>query len=233
MEQPSTPRQQRAVRTRCLIIEAAARQFAEHGFDGVSLNDLVLASDVSKGAFYFHFASKQEVALAAFRAKQEELIARLLAGSSPGGSVMDQVVSLMVRRAQLVRDDPSLRCVIRLGSELNVRSGSGSQYASFHDLAVDLIADLVAQGQRAGEFRRELDPGATARAIFAWIVGVDTLSLLASHGQDLEDRTAAVLDLLVPALRAPAGGGAGPGPRRRPQSAPAGPKRDPELGEER
>jgi AcrR family transcriptional regulator len=210
------------VRTRSLIIETAARQFGEHGFEGVSLNDLILATGVSKGAFYFHFPSKEEVALAAFRAKQEELIARLVAGSDPGGTVTDQVVSLMLRRAQLVRDDPSLRCVIRLGSELNVRSGSESEYASFHDLAVDLIADLVAQGQQAREFRGELDPQATARAIFAWIVGLDTLSLLASDGKDLKERTSEVLALLVPALSAELSGLAPSSrPRRNPKSASA------------
>lgn len=205
------------MRTRSLIIETAAREFGERGFEGVSLNDLVLASGVSKGAFYFHFPSKEEVALAAFRAKQEELIARLVAGSEPGGTVTDQVVSLMLRRAQLVQDDPSLRCVIRLGSELNVRSGSESEYASFHDLAVDLIADLVAQGQQGREFRRELDPQATARAIFAWIVGLDTLSLLASDGKDLKERTSEVLTLLVPALSA---GTPGPAPSARPHRNP-------------
>lgn len=55
-------RQERAERTRSLIIDTAARAFAESGFDGVSLNDLVLASGMSKGAFYFHFSNKEEVA---------------------------------------------------------------------------------------------------------------------------------------------------------------------------
>lgn len=32
-----------------------------HGFDGMSLNDLVLASGMSKGAFNFHFSSKEGV----------------------------------------------------------------------------------------------------------------------------------------------------------------------------
>lgn len=196
------PRQARAERTRSLIIETAARAFAEHGFDGVSLNDLVVASGMSKGAFYFHFSSKEEVALAAFRSKQEELIGRLSEVGDADTDVVDQIATILRRRAELVCNDPSLRCVIRLGSDLNSRSGPGSEYASFQELATDGISDLIRRGIHSGEFSRQLDPEASARAIFAWIVGMDSLSLLESAGKDLVERTDAVLALLLPALTA-------------------------------
>src|SRR5579862_8264708 len=75
----SPPKQERSERTRAHIIQTAASAFAEHGFDGVSLNNLVTASGLSKGAFYFHFSSKEEIALAAFRAKQQEMLTLLAA----------------------------------------------------------------------------------------------------------------------------------------------------------
>ncbi len=199
---PIRPRQARAERTRSLIIETAARAFAKHGFDGVSLNDLVVASGMSKGAFYFHFPGKEQVALAAFRAKQQELIDRLMADGDGGAGVADQVTAILRRRAELVSSDPSLRCVIRLGSELRARSDPGSEFASFQDLATDTIGELIRRGIRAGEFSNRLDPEASARAIFAWIVGMDSLSLLDSAGKDLARRTDEVLALLMPALTA-------------------------------
>lgn len=198
--------QLRAERTRTRIIDAAARAFAEHGYDGVSLNDLVAATGVSKGAFYFHFSSKDEVALAAFRSKQEELIHRLFDGDR-GSSVVDEVREIVRRRARLIIDDPSLRCVIRLGSDLGVRSGPGSEYASFQELAIAAIADLVRRGVASREFRHELDPDATAWTVFAWVVGLDSLSLLQSDAKDLVDRTEEMLDLLLPALSARNSGG--------------------------
>jgi AcrR family transcriptional regulator len=195
-------RQQRAERTRSLIIDTAARAFAENGFDGVSLNDLILASGMSKGAFYFHFSNKEEVALAAFRAKQQELIARLGADAEPGASASDELRSAMRRRARLISDDPTMHCVVRLGADLSVRSGPGSEYASFQALGVQSIADLIVRGVRSGEFAARLDPLSTARAIFAWIVGIDSLSLLDSGGKDLWERTEEVLALMMPTLAA-------------------------------
>lgn len=193
-------RQQRAERTRSLIIDTAARAFAEGGFDGVSLNDLVLASGMSKGAFYFHFSNKEEVALAAFRAKQQELIARLLAEAEPSASIGDELRGVLRLRARLISDDPTMHCVARLGADLSVRSGPGSEYASFQALGVRSIAEVIERGVQSGEFEARLDPDAAARAIFAWIVGMDSLSLLDSGGKDLEERTEQLLALLMPAL---------------------------------
>ena len=195
-------RQPRADRTRAHIIETAAQAFAEHGFDGVSLNDMVRASAVSKGAFYFHFPSKDELALACFRAKQEELVERLATGDVPA-SARERAAFLLRRRAELIREDPSLACVTRLGAELNVRSGPGSTYASFQDLGMAPIAELVRHGQRSQEFRGDLDPEAAAATIFAALVGMDVMSLLMSGGGDLERRTEDLIDLILHGLLDP------------------------------
>ncbi|HEV2368499.1 MAG TPA: TetR/AcrR family transcriptional regulator [Acidimicrobiales bacterium] len=195
MTQPRR-RQERAERTRAQIIDTAAAAFAEHGFDGVSFNGLVTESGLSKGAFYFHFSSKEDLAVATFRAKQEEMISRLFS-ESPPANWTERVAFLLRRRAQLIREDPALLCVSRLGTDLTARSSPGSVYASYHDLALGVIADLVAEGQRAGEFRADIRPEAAARAVFAAMVGMDALSLLSSGGKDLESRTDELIDLLL------------------------------------
>src|SRR5829696_5646617 len=196
-------RQPRAERTRARILEAAAVAFAERGYDGVSMNDLVRDSGLTKGAFYFHFASKDDLALAAFRAKQVELVERLVEATASAATATERLRGLLVHRARLLRENPSLRVVARLGSELNMRSGPGSDYAAFQGLALDLLRDLVEDGQRSGEFRPTIDPQHAASTIFALIVGLDTLSLLDSRGDDIVHRTDAALDLVMPALTVP------------------------------
>src|SRR5262249_39937193 len=58
------PRQDRAERTRNAILEAAAVVFDERGFNGASLSDILAKAGVTKGALYFHFSSKEELARA-------------------------------------------------------------------------------------------------------------------------------------------------------------------------
>jgi AcrR family transcriptional regulator len=211
---PSTRRPQaRAQRTRQQIIEAAATAFAGRGFEGVALNDIVRASGLTKGAFYFHFASKEELALAAFRAKQEELLGLLTgdagqtvagAEAGQGAGALEALAALLQRRAELLAADPSLRCVTRLGGDLMTRYGPGSEFEEFQELALDLIGGLLARGQQEGCIRRGLPPRQTAETIFAAIIGIDQLSQLVSRGEDLPRRTGELLGLLIPALAAPA-----------------------------
>ena len=52
--------------TRQLIIEKTAPLFNRKGYAGTSLNDLTLATGLTKGSIYGNFSGKDEVALAAF-----------------------------------------------------------------------------------------------------------------------------------------------------------------------
>jgi AcrR family transcriptional regulator len=61
--------------TRERILEAAADVFADKGFHEAAVDDIVRASDTSKGSFYFHFPNKRGI----FAALLDHLSARLLA----------------------------------------------------------------------------------------------------------------------------------------------------------
>ena len=56
--------QARSVETRSVIIRAAADVFAAYGYGGTSMADICQAAGMTKGALYFHFASKEALALA-------------------------------------------------------------------------------------------------------------------------------------------------------------------------
>ncbi|MBI3972216.1 MAG: TetR/AcrR family transcriptional regulator [Chloroflexi bacterium] len=60
--------------TRERILEAAADVFADKGFYGAAVDDIVRASDTSKGSFYFHFPNKRGI----FVALLDHLMGRLL-----------------------------------------------------------------------------------------------------------------------------------------------------------
>lgn len=57
----TSKRQQRAVETKNKIYEAAKQLFLVHGVENVSVDSIVEAAGVSKGAFYVHFKSKDSL----------------------------------------------------------------------------------------------------------------------------------------------------------------------------
>src|SRR5512142_682097 len=56
--------QKRSQNTRAHLIASAARQFSVKGYEATSVDDICEGADVSKGAFYHHFESKQALFLA-------------------------------------------------------------------------------------------------------------------------------------------------------------------------
>lgn len=74
----------RKSQTRVRILEAAARSFTRHGFDGASIDDIMRQAGLTRGAFYAHFDSKGELYAMALRHAAREGVARVGLESDPG-----------------------------------------------------------------------------------------------------------------------------------------------------
>src|SRR5437899_5079932 len=117
---PSTtgPVTDRGEATRRHILGVAAHAFAEHGYRGVSLNDIVRDSGMTKGAFYFHFPSKEALALEVFRSKQQEWAAKAVEAAGRRERALDKLIEMMHETCDLHETDPAARAVARLCWEL-------------------------------------------------------------------------------------------------------------------
>jgi len=202
-EQPRQPVQERARRTRERLLEAAALVFARDGYERASLNGLIRESGLTKGAFYHHFSSKEELALATFRYKQEQLLARARELMPQDVDAVEELRAVIRVRARLYAEDPSLRCILRLGAELGATAGPGSDFAGYQDLAIETFAGIVRRGQQERSIRPEIDPRSAGEAIFAAVVGADRLSRMLTGSADLEQRGQQLVDLLVHGLAQP------------------------------
>ena len=60
-------REQQAEETRTRIYQTALKLFEKKGFNNVSVDEIVLKSTSSKGAFYGHFSSKYDIFLEKFK----------------------------------------------------------------------------------------------------------------------------------------------------------------------
>src|SRR4051794_5561185 len=75
---------ERTEATRTALMGAARRLFTEHGYDGVSSEEIVRAAGVTRGALYHHFGGKKELLEAVYErleAESTERVARIVLGS--------------------------------------------------------------------------------------------------------------------------------------------------------
>lgn len=77
--------EQRTASTRGALLEAAAALFAERGFRSTSIEDILAASGIKRGALYHHFASKTELFQAVFEEQEKQMMA-VVSGASGKGS---------------------------------------------------------------------------------------------------------------------------------------------------
>ncbi|MFF9164837.1 TetR family transcriptional regulator [Streptomyces longwoodensis] len=114
-------RQERAEQTRQRIVEAAASEFAGHGYDGTSLHGIVRTAGVTMGALTFHFRSKSALADAVQESGAAATRAALDATAPATGfqGALETVLAL----AGALRTTPSVRAAARL-----TREGHGGWY---------------------------------------------------------------------------------------------------------
>src|SRR5919204_6476347 len=104
--------------TRRRILEVAAEAFADRGYAGTSLSDVLKASGVTKGGFYFHFPSKEALALATLRHKQEQWTGAVMAAVLRHPRAVEQLAAMVDALCDQHEQDPACRAISRLSTEL-------------------------------------------------------------------------------------------------------------------
>jgi AcrR family transcriptional regulator len=85
MHQVKSRREMYSAATRAALLEQATALFAECGYTGTSLEDVASASQVTRGAVYHHFASKQALFESVLDEQETNAIQWILAAASGSG----------------------------------------------------------------------------------------------------------------------------------------------------
>ena len=177
------PRQARARATREAILDAAAQEFSRHGYSAASLSGVVDRSGVTKGALYFHFESKQDMALAII-VEMEQACRGLAVRIAGRGLDPLREAAHLARGVQDVLDDVRVRAGQRLATE----GAGGADWAGFGPrFWEEVFAGLFRQA-RADGILRDVDPEALARHVVDFSGGSFRASLAVSGLADLPER---------------------------------------------
>jgi AcrR family transcriptional regulator len=90
-EKPADRRLERGLETRRAIIETATRLFAEQGYAAVSIEAVLAACQVSRGALYHHFQSKEALLEAVFEAVEIDITNKVLSRAASAKGAIEAV----------------------------------------------------------------------------------------------------------------------------------------------
>jgi AcrR family transcriptional regulator len=187
-------RQDRAERTRNAILDAAAEVFDERGFDGASLSDILARAGVTKGALYFHFSSKEELARALV-AEQWVAIDTPLAEEAGLQDVIDMSHALAHSMWTNVR--------VRAGNRLVIEANFASPDAAVYERWIEIVDELLVKAKRHGDLRQEWDTRDVANWVSATFMGVQTQSAVLTGRNDVHERLTIMWRIALPGLVPP------------------------------
>jgi len=154
------PRQQD---TRIRAREEFARRLAEHGYLGVSLDDIAKAVDVKKASLYHHFpGGKPELFMEVADHYIEEASALLTGALATPGTVRDKLLALAASYAQGTYNSALSNQIYYATRHLDDDRRSQVSHTYVRGL-IQPVTDLMAQAVGTGELRRA-DPGFLATA---------------------------------------------------------------------
>jgi AcrR family transcriptional regulator len=164
------PREYDPERTRQAIIDAALDLFQRLGFHATSVQDITEAAGVTKGAFYHHFPSKEDLLLLIHDDYIDYQLKAVRAELGKPGTARERLSGL-------------IRCVLEGVEQYHAnvviffqerRYLTGDRFTHIRDRRDELEGEfrsLIQRGIRSGEFRRDLDGPVTCLGIIgmcAW-----------------------------------------------------------------
>ena len=162
------------------VINAARESFHRYGYAGTSVNAITEASGVSMTNFYYHFKSKQALAMIIIEDLSREMEQDIFRET-----ILNKSLSPL-RRLNSYYDKIVEKCILDeymgcfLGNLALEQSGVSEDFRSVLSTLFQrwkgMIAECISDGIKAGCFSRNIDPESMASLIYSHIHGAYLLS---------------------------------------------------------
>ena len=141
------------------LLDIAQKVFAEHGFDGTSIEQIARAAGVSRPIVYEHFGSKDGIYLACLRRARVQLDEALTSAVLEVGDIEERLAAGVAACFRFIEQDPSRWTVLFNGVAV---SGTVAAEATRLRMAtVAAIADMIQAAQPHAP-RRQVEAFANA-----------------------------------------------------------------------
>jgi AcrR family transcriptional regulator len=163
--------------TKRKLLDAAFTEVFRHGYQAASLNTIVAAAGITKGALFHHFESKQALGYALV----DDLLAPILNQRwlAPLADTDDPITALQDAFRRHIVDDTTTGNLVygcpmnNLAQEMSpLDEGFRRRFDTMYDTWRRTIANALSRGQRAGNVRRDINVRDVATLVVVGQIGV-------------------------------------------------------------
>ncbi|MFN3007750.1 ScbR family autoregulator-binding transcription factor [Mycolicibacterium wolinskyi] len=191
------PRQARSGVTRRKIITAAVDVFSEMGYPATGLGEIIERAEMTKGALYYHFDSKESLAEAIIDESGATMLAALRSITESASPALENIIHGMFVVCDFSRTDKVAEIGIQL---LRTFTGINEVAKRIYTSWLDELTEQMGKAAAEGDLRTDLDVQAVADVILGSVLGAEALSRAGVTDLDLRQRVARTWELLLPSI---------------------------------
>jgi len=178
------------------ILEAAVTVFANSGFHESTISQIARAAGVADGTIYLYFKNKDDILVHFFNYKTRQVFARFREEVDQAMTAVDKLRNLIRRHLDEFQKDRFMAVLYQAETHRTNRLAE-EQIREMHKMYLDLIAEIVEQGQVEGSIRRDLYVGLVKRYIIGGVDEVINTWLHSDGTYDLTSMGDPLVDLFI------------------------------------
>lgn len=171
------------------IIDAATRIFARKGFFQARVSDIAREAGVADGTIYLYFDNKDDILISLFEEQMKAVLDDMIGKLAEETDPVEKLRQFALAHLSLIEKNKNMAEIIQVElrqSSRFMKEYKNERFAQY----LDLIADIIEEGQQKGVFRPDIIPGIAKRAFFGALDEMSRFWVLSSR-KEYDIRTAA------------------------------------------
>lgn len=178
------------------ILDAAVKVFAQKGFFQAKVNEIAREAGVADGTIYLYFKGKDDLLISIFEEKMREVLARFRIAIAQEKDARSRLECLIRMHLAEFQAYPDLAAVFQV--ELRQSSRFIREYRNVElRKYLDLIGEIIKEGQEEGVFRQDIPSGIIKRFIFGTLDEVVSTWVLSGKNYDLTSVAGPIVELFL------------------------------------
>ena len=178
------------------ILEAAVKVFAEQGFHQSTISQIAREAGVADGTIYLYFKNKDDILVQFFNYKTKLVFDRFREEVDKADNCFDKLRNLIRRHLEEFQNDRNMAVLYQAETHQNSRLVE-EQIKDMSKLYLDIVSEIVEQGQEEGGIRKDIYVGLVKRFILGGVDEVINTWLHSGGKYDLVSMADPLVDLFV------------------------------------
>jgi TetR/AcrR family fatty acid metabolism transcriptional regulator len=164
------------------IIKAATKMFARKGFYKTRISEIAKEAKVADGTVYIYFENKDDILISLFEEQMKAVMDNMVEQISEETDPVKKLEKFALIHLQLIEQNPNMAEIIQV--EVRQSSKFMKEYKNEKFVQyLDLISEIVREGQEKHIFKKEVIPGMAKRAFFGALDEMSRFWVLSTRKQ--------------------------------------------------